>query len=273
MKELTYAPLELVPKSLYALGGELEVTGMTSWVPDDVRGVQRNSCFLLLNSDEAMLIDCCPAVLRQTVIGQLESLLPPGMELSIFLTRAEYDTSGNIGAIAASLPVKAVYAASGIGSKKGNPFDGFDFALAPAQNARPFEEVSSERIPVGEAIPLGGDRRLEVITAPFRMLAAYWAFDTATGTLFPSDAFGYTIDSPDISVEEGFRNLASRYWWLPGARTDGIAQDLEAIFESRDVKIIAPVHGCIFVGRDEVARQRQRMQEMLAYATLVPAAL
>lgn len=273
MADVLHRPLELVPGSLYALGGDLEVNGWTSWAPDDVRGTQRCSCFLLLTSEEAMLIDCCPAVLRQTVIEQLKSILPADRDLSIFLTRAEYDTSGNIGAIAASLPVKAVYAASGIGSRKGNPFDGFDFALAPAQNARPFAEIASERIPVGDAIPLGDGRRLEVVTAPFRVLAAYWAYDTGTGTLFPSDAFGYTIDTPDISVQEGFRNLASRYWWLPGARTERIAEDLDAIFASRDVQIIASVHGCIFVGRDEVERQRQKMLQMLTLAGSAPAAL
>lgn len=270
--KLANGALELVPKSLYALGGEVEANGLTSWLPDDVRGIQRVSCYLLLGSQDAMLIDCGPTLLRRQIIEQIEGLLPAGMELSIFLTRAEFETSSNIGAIAARIPTKAVYAASGIGGRRPNPFDGFDFALEPAQNARPFDQVASERVPVGESIPLGNGRGLEVLAAPLRVLAAYWAYDSATGTLFPSDTFGYTLSAPEISVKEGFRNLASRYWWLPGARTEHFAADVDAVFASRDVQIIAPCHGCIFVGREEVARQRQKMQEILKYAASLPVA-
>ena len=149
---------------------------------------------------------------------------------------------------------------------RNNPFDGFEFAAAPARGARPVEQIAINRVPIGASVPLGGDRTLDVLEPPLRMLAASWVYEKMTRTLFASDVFGYTVDSPEVSVEEGYRNLAARYWWFPGARTEFLIDDLEAVFETHDIEVIAPSHGVIFAGRDEVARQRTLIREILEYA-------
>ena len=243
-------PLELVPQSIHALGGDLEIDGRTSWVSSDARGRQRNSCYLLHGDDETILIDTGPAVLRDVVLTQLRLALPAGVRLSIFLSRAEYETTGNLAAIAAAIPIRRVYTGGSY-----NPFDGFDLVAG-----------SHVRIASGDSIPLGHGRQLEIITAPLRMLTTYWAYDTESHALFPSDCFGYTIDSPEITLEQAWSNLISRYWWLPGASTTEISGRLAEVFGPRDVNIVAPVHGCILVGRPTVDSHRQLLSRMLANA-------
>ena len=255
MTETVEGVVELVPGKLYALGGSFELQGRTSWLPPDARGTHRCSCYLLLEDSEALLIDTGPAVFRELILSQLRSLLPSGSELSIFLSRAELETTGNLTHIASAIPVKAVHT-GGVP----NVADGFNL-ITLAQGY--VSELPIRRTLIGTSLPLGLERRLEVFAPALRMLSAYWVYDTGTQTLFPSDAFGYTIDSPVLGSDEAWRNLTSRYWWLPGAHTEKLVEDLRAIFESRPIEIIAPVHGCILRGRELVRTHYELMQELL----------
>lgn len=264
--------VEVVPGKLYSLGDDVEVGGGISWVDPAFRGRQRQSAYLLLGGDDAVLVDCGPALVSAKVVEQLRAVLPPGRELAIVLSRSEFETTGSLAAIASEVPIKAVYAAGYV-----NPFDGFQLAAGPlsgaprAGDAR-LNDVALTRLPPTGAVPLGNGRALRVLNAPIRMLACSWFYDGGTRTLFPSDFFGYTVDSLDISVEDGFRNLAARYWWLPGARTTELVSALDRVFASLDVEIVAPTHGCLIQGADEVERQVQKVRDMLAHAAAAPPA-
>jgi glyoxylase-like metal-dependent hydrolase (beta-lactamase superfamily II) len=197
------------------------------------------------------------------VVEQLEELLPDSSELSVVLSRAEFETTGGIPAIAEAFPIKAVYAAGRL-----NPFDGFQLAASPItgdpKQAGPDEARLRRLLPL-DSIGLGGGREVKVQPAPMRMIACSWFYDTGTRALFPTDLFGYTIDTPEISVEDAYRNLVARYWWLPGARTKYLLEKLEKALDAHPIEIIAPTHGCVFVG-EEVDRQRQILREVLEHA-------
>lgn len=259
MREPKCSVIELVPGCLYALGASLELHGHTSWAAAAASGLQRSSCYLLLGDHQAVLIDTGPAVVRPCVMNQLRALLPQHPKLSVFLTRAEFETSGNLGAIAATFPLDAVYTGGAA-----NPFDGFELAMSA--QGRHLDQIPAHRIAAGDFIPIGPGRNLQVLTPSLRMLSAYWAYDTGSKALFPSDAFGYTVDSADVTADEAWRNLAARYWWLPGAQTEQMVDSLRNVFESREIEIIAPVHGCIFTGRTAVTRHYRLMRQLLTDA-------
>jgi flavorubredoxin len=262
--------LELVPGKLYGLGARAEVEGRTSWVAPQTSGRQRQNALLLLEGDEALLVDCGPASVSPEVVEQLDQLLPPSRELSIVLSRSEFETTGGVAAIARAFRVKAVYAAG-----QSNPFDGFQMAAAPASGGRratggpKLVDVQLKRLAATDSVPMSSDRELQVQVAPLRMLACSWFYDTGTKTLFPSDFFGYTVDTPDISLEDAYRNLVARYWWLPGARTEHLLDAFDRVFDAYEIEIVAPTHGCVFQG-DAVLRERQRVRDMLAHAATQP---
>jgi len=255
--------VELVPEKLYLLGADVPVEGRTSWVDPGYSGTQHENVYLLKEGDQALLIDCGPALTKERVVAQLGQLLTDSSELSVVLSRAEFETTGGVPAIAAAFPIKAVYAAGRL-----NPFDGFQLAASPItgdpKQAGP-EDVRLQRLSPVDSIALGEGREVTVQPAPLRMIACSWFYDTGTRALFPTDFFGYTTDTPEVSMEEAYRNLVARYWWLPGARTEVLLGKLETALDAHPIEIIAPTHGCVFAG-EEVGRQRQIIREVLEHA-------
>src|SRR5258707_15842920 len=96
--------------------------GRVSWAPPEKRGFLPNNCFRLVEDDERLLGDTCLMAFGPTVEAQLNSLLPTGSPISIFLTRAEFDTIGNLGAIGDRYPVTTIHTGGVM-----NPFDAFDY--------------------------------------------------------------------------------------------------------------------------------------------------
>ena len=253
--------LEFAGGRLHALGADFDVAERTSWVAPGARGRQRQSAYLMVDDAAAVLIDCGPSVLEVVVLQQLGSLLASVERLTIVLTRSEFETTGNMAAIAEAFPVDAIYATGGTS----NPFDGFELA-ADGAGGRGLKTTGLSRVRPGTSLAWSTDRALQALRAPLRMLACGWFFDDVTKTLFASDGFGYTIDRCDVGVEEAYRNLAARYWWLPGARTSGIVGALDAILAKYDVERIAPTHGCVIEGRDAVMQQAETFRGALRHA-------
>lgn len=267
--------LELVPGSLFVLGSTIELDGRVSWAPAEARGYQRVNCYLLLEGDDALLVDTGVPVHQRIVIEQLRSLLPERARLSIFLTRPELDAVGNVAAIARQLQVEHLHTGGVV-----NPFDSMDeIAATTRPPLRRLDMIGMERTEQGASILIGDDRKLEVLTAPLRMVTCFWAFDTRTGTLFSADTFGHHVlddpfasplDDDSTTLESLTASTKARYWWLDGSNVDVLRARVDDVFNAREVRRIAPTHGNVIDGPERVAEHRRLFDALLRAAGRMP---
>ncbi len=268
MAQLAAGAVGLVPGRLFLLGDSVPLDGRVSWVPADVRGWQPVNTYLLKEGDAHLVIDPGVYAHRAAVGSQLEELVTPGATVSIFLTRAEPDATGNIGEVASRFAVHRLYAGGGP-----NPFDAFEAAslMDPASRG---ERVQMERMPPGYHVPVGGERDVEVMRPAIRLLATWWGYDRLTRTLFSSDSFGHTVqagrgdprvlksgdDDPQDDVGTIKKHLLAKFGWLASARTNAIVENLREVFIGREIERIAPGHGLVIEGRD-IGRAHQAALE------------
>ncbi|MBW0102418.1 MBL fold metallo-hydrolase [Pseudonocardia sp. KRD291] len=266
--------VELVPDRLHLLGDGVELDGRISWVPPHVRGWQPMNCYVLREAGSVLVIDPGPAVLRETVADQLETLVPAGTPVSVLVTRAEPDTTGGLGEIARRFPVERLYAGGGP-----NPFDSFEalgeLAAGSGRGAGRRERIQLERTAPGFAVAVGPARGVEILRPSIRLLATWWGFDQATGTLFTSDSFGHSVQSrrdgprvlrgDDVAPEpvEVIAHLRAKFGWLAHARTPVLRERTRDLFAGRAVTRIAPAHGLVIEGPEAVRAHLDAMDAAL----------
>ena len=256
---------EIVPDRLYVLGANIPVAGNVSWVDRTHRGHQRVNCYLLRGDSRLTLIDTGVAALREAVLDQLTSLVPPGTPLSVFLTRSEFECTGNLNAIVDTFNVTSIHTGGGT-----NPFDAFDVVTSFDRNNEPSREILQR----GDDVMIGDG--LTVLTPVIRLLRTFWGYEASTKTLFTSDLFSHTVsageDGPAVidsvgTVADGAdlmrRNVYAKFPWLARARTATLRRGLAELFESREVEILAPTHGCVLKGRDVVREHVQFIDRLL----------
>jgi flavorubredoxin len=120
-------------------------------------------------------------------------------------------------------------------------------------------------------------RRVEVLATPVRLLTTVWLYDSETCTLFSSDSFGHVVratraeqavlteDAPDdTSLDDVRTHLLAKFDWLAHADTAPLVEGIRALFDAREVRVIAPTHGCVLVGRGVVERHLALYLEALA---------
>ncbi len=263
-------PVALVPGRLWVLGESIPLDGRITWAPAEARGWQPLNTYVLIEGDAALVVDPGVTAQRHAIRAQLETLVPAGRSVAIFLTRPELDVTGNLGEIAARHPVTRLYAGGGP-----NPFDGFEAAkfMDPACRGN---RVQMERLPPGFRIPLGAERGVEILRPVIRLLATFWGYDDATGTLFTSDSFSHAVQArrddgrvlhdglPDQSAHATVRaHLLAKFGWLARARTGAILNNLREMRGDRPIERIAPGHGMVIEGGALVRRHLDAMEKVL----------
>lgn len=263
-------PIALVPGRLWLLGGSIALDGRISWVPAEARGWQPINTYVLIEDGGVLIVD--PGIYAQhdLVGAQLERIVPRGAPVSIYLTRAEPDVSGNLGEVSARYKVAHLYCGGGP-----NPFDAFE-AVGDIDQQNRGTRVQMERMPPGYAVPVGGERGIEVMRPIIRLLATYWGYDKATRTLFTSDSFGHNIQaSPDeprilresnahrLDVAEVKAHLLAKFTWLAHARTRSILNNLRELRKDRVVERIAPGRGRVIEGEGRVRQELDAMEQVL----------
>jgi flavorubredoxin len=266
-------PVELVPGSLFRLGSTIELDGRVSWAPPALRAHQPINAYLVLDDGEATMIDTGLACREREIVEQLEQALPPHTPLTVFLTRAEYEGIGNVGAVYEAVGIDHLYAGG-----FPNIFDAYNeiAGFVRTWESRTF----MDRVPTGESIGVGRGHRLQVLAAPLRVLTCFWVYDRETRTLFTTDIFGHTaLDSPDApavldsldqdpSTYESVReHVHAKFTWLTtGGDTRLISQNLVKIFGEHEIETIAPIHGCILRGKPLVEKHYEFLKSILAEA-------
>jgi hypothetical protein len=262
----------LADNQLYALQNPFALDGRVSSYPASARGFSAANSYLLTQPDAAMLIDTGFGKDEPVIRAQIESLIAPGLPLSLFPLRLnEFMSINNVESFAGHFNVETCYT-SNIDAALW-----FDFG-AKAQGRDILSSMKVTAVTRADTIQLGkGERAIDVMQAPIRLIATRWLYDRATRTLFSSDMFTHVWrdsaigpwivtesdnDSTSLSEVRSFM-LNTRYWWLEGAPTDSIRRGIGNVFDKYDIETVAPGYGCILRGRNVVERHYRMLDEFL----------
>jgi len=262
----------LADDKLYALQNPFALDGRVSSYPASARGFSVANCYLLKQSDAAMLIDTGFGKDEPVIRSQIERLIAPGLPLSMFPLRLnEFMSINNVESFAAHFNIDQCYTS--------NPDAALWFDFGATANGRSIlDAMKVTAVTRADTIELGrGGRAIDVMQAPIRLIATRWLYDRASRTLFSSDMFTHvwrdreigpwivTEADGDLTSARDIRSfmLNTRYWWLEGVSTDTMRRGIGDIFDKHDIETIAPGYGCILRGRKVVARHYRMLDEFL----------
>jgi hypothetical protein len=263
----------LADDQLYALQNPFALDGRVSAYPASARGYSVANSYLLTQPDAAMLIDTGFGKDEPAIRAQIESLIAPGLPLSMFPLRLnEFMSINNVENFAAHFNVETCYTS--------NPDAALWFDFGAREDGRNvLDAMKVTAVTRADTIDLGKlGRTIDVMQAPIRLIATRWLYDRATRTLFSSDMFTHLwrdeaagpwivtdADNDPTSLRDvrSFM-LNTRYWWLEGAPTDAMRRGIGAIFDKFDIETIAPGYGPILSGRNVVERHYRMLDEFLA---------
>jgi flavorubredoxin len=249
---------ELVPDQLHLVGGPVPLDGRASWAPPEATGFQSSNTYILREDDRVLVIDPGLPYLQDEVTDGVAQLIPEGDVTSVFLTRAQIDCVGNLGAVAATVPITSLYT-GGVA----NPFDQFDEATGMDPGGRAAHLRLNRPLRKGETPVVEFD--LDVMSPALRILNSFWIYHRPTKTLFTSDIFTHsttetadavpvtdTVEDADVLEAAARGHLNATLWWLPLADNEQISANIEELFGRHDVETIAPGRGNVLRGREVV---------------------
>ena len=282
---MTVSSTALVPGQLYALLHPYELNGLVTTHPRAATGFASSNAYLLLEDDHAMLVDTGLSIHEREIVSELERLVGQ-RSLSLSLLRiGEFAGVCNVRPIAERLTVDQLY---GMFHPTAAAWLDFRPEFAPSLcqpgGGGRLRGVQEHQPAVGDMLPIGHRRSVELLAAPLRLLVTRWLYDAATQTLFTSDLFGWLSqsdadgpwvirdeDADPVSEDEIREYLfGGRFWWLPGAQTDRIRAEIADIFERYEITTIAPAFGCVMHGRRVVERHYAVLDRILARAPREP---
>src|SRR6202140_2379370 len=174
----------LADDRLYALQNPFALDGRVSSYPAGARGFSVANSYLLTQPDAAMLIDTGFGKDEPAIRAQIESLIAPGLPLSLFPLRLnEFMSINNVETFAGHFNVEQCYT-SNIDAALW-----FDFG-AKANGRSILDAMPVTAVTRSDTIQLGTKGRpIDVMQAPLRLIATRWLYDRTTRTLFSSDMF------------------------------------------------------------------------------------
>ncbi|MFD1211860.1 hypothetical protein ACFQ36_07380 [Arthrobacter sp. GCM10027362] len=231
-------PAALGGARIHLLGADILLNERVSWCPPGVRRSQPVSCYLVRGRSGSVLVDTGIRLHEPRILRQLDGLLAPGEPLSIVLTRTEMECCLNLPAIEARFPVEAVWYTGGITVPRAA-------ATAKRVSVEPGTSLEAE---VMDGVVL------EFVSPLLRLLPTLWVFDPESEVLLTSDAFTHGSGAGSDP-----RDGLHKFRWFSEADTRPIAQDVVRTVRGRGVAAIGPGYGAPFVGREECAREAERL--------------
>src|SRR3981081_1049442 len=167
---------------LYALQNPLALDGRVSSYPGSARGYSVANSSLLTQGDAAMLIDTGFGKDEPVIRAQIESLIAPGLPLSLFQLRLnEFMSINNVEAFAGHFNVETCYTSNVDAALW------FDFG-ARAKGRDFLQSMNVTAVTRSDTIELGKNGRpIDVMQAPIRLIATRWLSDQAPRRLVTAD--------------------------------------------------------------------------------------
>jgi flavorubredoxin len=263
-----------VCEGVYVAGGIEPADGRISWVPATARGLIPINSYVLVDGADCVVVDAGVPAHEAILLGGLEALSSTVQRTKLIITRGvEFETIGNITALLRTHPIDAVFShfPSSSWFRLDPRFDVED------EGARREAATRFRPLRIGEPIrvDLEGARVLDVLEPALRLLQTVWLYDRPTGTLFTSDAFGYALIPPGatsriidedndwISLDDVEMGLEPKFGWLRTADVGPTCDAIRSIFETLDVRTIAPGVGCVLRGPRVVSRHVRMVLEIL----------
>lgn len=260
-----------VTSTVRALGALLPIDGRLSWIAENVQGFAPLHSYLIDTEGGPILLDTGAPMHEAQLFAQLDCHLPPDEELTLVLSRiVEFDSFGNAGTVLERYPVTRVY----------SQFPVMEWVYYRHVQDGKARTATPSWTPLAGGLELRAARGdaivLEAIDAPVRLLATWWFYEPSTRVLFTSDSFGHVHQAgPDDAACVGFEDdtttyeqvrdhLLAKFDWVALADTEPIREQLQAIFENRQIEAIAPSYGRPIVGAVAVERHYELMQRTLA---------
>jgi hypothetical protein len=266
----------LVPDRLYRVGCAVRAERL-SWLPADLDAWEPLNSYVLTDKDHCVFLDLGMPIARPAMESALETLVGD-RKVWLHYTRNEYDCIGNMGLVLGTCrsPTLLFGSAGGI----------LEWINDPAVSIMEVRDFLG-RIPIEEARNDSarslGELRLRWLEARARqMLITQWVYEETTGCLFTSDFFGFRHakdpnSSPVIEsaknlppVDVVAREIVARMNWMREAQYPALIENFESLFAQLDVRMIAPVHGCVIMGREAVAAHVNLAVKALRAASALP---
>jgi len=264
---------ELVAGKVYALHNTFELNGKISAYPEKARGFSPANCYLLIDEKAAMLLDTGYTAHEGAILEQLDSLLDREMPLSIFPLRInEFMSVCNTMAIAKRFNVVECF------SNVPNIEEWVEFETLRGEERNPILKTTLLGRGEQSQVFLGEKRKINVLTAPIRLISTRWIYDESSKILFSSDMFSHIwsdfenspwqIGNNETDPVTDFKFVRSyllntRYWWIEGAHTKPIRNAIDDIYSRFNIQTIAPGYGTILRGRNHVVNQFKVLDEVL----------
>jgi hypothetical protein len=282
--------ITLLDDRLFALTHPFELDGRpVSTYPQAARGYSTYNCYFVLDGDQALLIDTGMLINEQDVVRALDDLLPRGTVLSILASRvAEFSSTSNTRVIAERYPINRIMATVGVPSEELNKWLDFSGGWRQPNGNGKLGDAHRETLAGQAYAPIGprdgsADRKLEIVRTKLQLLPISWLYDDETRTMFTADTFTHmwraTAAGPfcidEVAPSPTAEQLAdfmvqTRFWWLAGANTQPLREDIAEIRHNHPIDCIAPAAGCILRGRAVVDHHFELMEEALTLLADAP---
>ncbi|HYZ47518.1 MAG TPA: hypothetical protein VE567_01345 [Sphingomonas sp.] len=253
--------LEIVPDTLYAVGGGLPDSLPVSWLTDGRVGWMPVQCYVFRGGGDAMVLDSGIGAHRRLVADGLAGLLHGAGRKRVLVGRWEPDAMVNLPSLIEAFGIREILSYGGI-----NPLDFFEgFEAAVTHSVAQQAAGPAELVPIGPGDVIEvGRLRLEVLSPVLRLLLTTWYYERVTRSLFTADAFGL-LANPDapypciahpepgrLSPEILRENLVTKFDWLIGAHCDALVADLARLRDGFTIDRICPTFGAVIEGSDAV---------------------